>query len=527
MFARTINTEDQAAAGLSEPAAEARTGPVAGTSAAGARLPLRLRARSRRGRAAPANPANAGRIALAGSPADLLRREAGRTARKPGLLAEAGQIALTWATDRHLSRTTTCGFTLALAGCAAAWFSAGSRTDIARGVAALLTGYLAVKAGQQLPVSYRRARSSGGQARGRPVPAEADPAVPALTVRADWLATLASCLAECVVYAGLAAGAAAERWSRAWPIAIAVVGLVGVRSLVSACSIPPGFGEHPEGGAIRGVCAAAATMPLGGRILLIGLVAPVWGAKMALLALLAWASASIAYGLGGRARPGIIDDDGTQSPGQGSRLVRLRDDGALARALGVLVRGNLLPLPPALLGLAAISALALLGLHGLPGVLLIAPAVVMLLAAPGSAHPHTGRFDWLVPALLLGTQILYLTAIGRGVGVPGPVIFALAAALLLRYADLAFPGRPVLLARARPAEQSRGELGTAVGWEGRLLIAGVAAALGIATFAYLALTVYFGFLICAKVVTSFVARQEEATRDRPGDGSRRKPSAAS
>jgi hypothetical protein len=35
------------------------------------------------------------------------------------------------------------------------------------------------------------------------------------------------------------------------------------------------------------------------------------------------------------------------------------------------------------------------------------------------------------------------------------------------------------------------------------------------------------FLICAKVVTSFVARQEEHTRDRLGDGRRRKPSAAS
>jgi hypothetical protein len=180
-----------------------------------------------------------------------------------------------------------------------------------------------------------------------------------------------------------------------------------------------------------------------------------------------------------------------------------------------------------LLGLAAISALGLLGLHGLPWALMIAPAVVMLLAAPGSAHPHTGRFDWLVPALLLGAQILYLTAIGRGAGVPGPVIFALGTALLLRYADLAVAGRPVMLARARTPGEAGGEWGTALGWEGRLLVAGLAAAMGIATFAYLALTVYFGFLICAKVVTSFVARQEEPTRDRLGDGGRRKPSAAS
>jgi hypothetical protein len=129
--------------------------------------------------------------------------------------------------------------------------------------------------------------------------------------------------------------------------------------------------------------------------------------------------------------------------------------------------------------------------------------------------------------LLLGAQILYLTATGLGARVPGPVIFALGAVLLLRYADLAFPGRPVMLARSRRPDEERGERGTALGWEGRLLIAGLAAALGIATFAYLALTAYFGFLICAKVVTGSVARQEEPTRDRLGDGGRRKPSAAS
>ena len=100
------------------------------------------------------------------------------------------------------------------------------------------------------------------------------------------------------------------------------------------------------------------------------------------------------------------------------------------------------------------------------------------------------------------------------------MIFALAATLVLRYTDLAVPDRPVMLARARPPGEERRELGTALGWEGRLLVAGLAAAAGIATFAYLALTVYFGFLICAKVVTSSVARQEEHNRDRLGDGSR-------
>jgi hypothetical protein len=449
-----------------------------------------------------------GRVALAGGAPDLLSgqtdlavRQPEVTVREPGLLAEAGRLALAWATERRLGRPAACGITLALTACAAVWFSAGTRTDLLRGVAALWIGYLMLKAGQRLPAG----RS------------------PAAAV--NWLTSLGSGLAECLIYAGLAVGAAAEHWSRAWPLAIAVLGLAGARNLMTACSVPPGFGEQPEG-AIRRAGAAALTMPLGGRILLVGLVAPAWGARVALLALLAWAMVSIGYGLAGQAAAGVTDDGG-ESSGRSSFLLRLRDDGALARALGALVRGNLLPLPPALLGLAAIAALGLLGFHGLPWPLMIAPAVVMLLAAPGSEHPHTGRFDWLVPVLLFGAQILYLTAIGRGAGVPGPVIFAFGAVLLLRYADLAAPGRPAILARSRTPGEAGGERGTALGWEGRLLIAGLAAAMGIATFAYLALTVYFGFLICAKVVTSFVARQEEPARDRPGDGGRRKPSAAS
>jgi len=444
---------------------------------------------------------DSGRIAIAGNPSDLIGGQPDLALREPGLLAEAGRLALAWATERRLSRSTACGITLALAVCAAAWFSAGTRTDIIRGTAALWTGYLVLKAGQRL-------------AAGRS---------PAAAV--DWLAALGSCLAECVVYAGLAAGAAAEHWSRAWPLAIAVLGLVGVRNLMSVCSVLPAFGEQHDG-AIRRVGAAALTMAPGGRILVIGLAAPVWGPRVAMLALLAWAIVSICCGLAGRAASGV-NDQRDPSAGRSSLLVRLRDDGALARGAGALVRGNLLPLPPALLGLSAIAALALLGLRGLPWPLMIAPAVVMLLAAPGSAHPHTGRFDWLVPALLFGAQILYLTAVGLGAGVPDPVIFVLGAALLMRYADLACPGRPVMLARGQRADSEAGERGTALGWEGRLLIAGLAAAMGLATFAYLALTVYFGFLICAKVVTSFVARQEELTRDRLGDGRRRKPSAAS
>jgi hypothetical protein len=456
-------------------------------------------------------------------------------------LADVSRIVGTWAQDRNLGITSASGIGIALAVCAAAWFSAGTRLDIIRGVAALWTGYLVLRAGQRLAAQADQAAelpeqagmdpTSGSVARtsaeagasgaceedldGRPrtsrrgkVSAELRRVGPV-----GWLAALGGAAAECGVYAGLAAGAVAERWTGVWTLATAVVSLVAVRNLMTACSTPPGLSEQ-SGGTFRSLLAAVLTMPIGGRVLLVGVVAPVWGARTALVALLDWAIVSIGFGIAGRAAAGMTSH-AAQAGRSGqiaarSKLVRLRDDGALARVLGALVRGHLMPLPPALLGLAAVSGLAFVGLHGLPGALLIAPAIVMLLAAPGSADPHTGRFDWLVPVLLLGAQCLYLTATGLAVRVPGPVIFALIAAMMLRYTDLAWSGRPVQLARRRDLDKEPVERGTALGWEGRMLFAGVTAAMGVATFAYAALTAYLLVLLGVKAVTSYFAPHSEA-----------------
>lgn len=456
-------------------------------------------------------------------------------------LADISRIVGTWAQDRYLGITSASGIGIALAVCAAAWFSAGTRADIIRGVVALWAGYLVLRAGQWLAAQADHAADQLAQADSDAIagggtntslvggPSDTHGARPAARGRTTrrgklsaelrrtgpvgWLAALGGAAAECGVYAGLAAGAAAERWTGVWTLATAVVSLVAVRNLMTACSTPPGLSEQ-SGGTFRRLFAAVLTMPIGGRVLLVGVVAPVWGARTALVALLDWAIVSIGYGIAGRAAAGM-----TSRAGQGgqsnhvaarSKLVRLRDDGALARALGALVRGHLMPLPPALLGLAAVSGLAFVGLHGLPGALLIAPAIVMLLAAPGSADPHTGRFDWLVPVLLLGAQCLYLTATGLAVRVPGPVIFALVAAIMLRYTDLAWPGRPVQLARRRDLDAEPVERGTALGWEGRMLFAGLTAAMGVATFAYAALTVYLVVLICVKAVTACFAPSADA-----------------
>jgi Family of unknown function (DUF5941) len=191
-------------------------------------------------------------------------------------------------------------------------------------------------------------------------------------------------------------------------------------------------------------------------------------------------------------------------------VLRCRDDGAISRWFGRLAHGQLMPLPAALLALAAVATLAHLGLRDLPGLLILAPAIVMLVAAPGSSHPHGGRLDWLVPAVLQGAQYVYIAALGFAVGVPAPLTFALCAAIALRYADLGSAGSPALVARRRraagaPARPAPGqpvrEQGSWLGWEGRMIACGLGAAMGIAMFAYAVLAAYVAGLACWKLVT--------------------------
>ncbi|HBW21232.1 MAG TPA: hypothetical protein DEH11_20565, partial [Actinobacteria bacterium] len=155
---------------------------------------------------------------------------------------------------------------------------------------------------------------------------------------------------------------------------------------------------------------------------------------------------------------------------QPALLVRCRDDGAIARRLGALARGQLVPLPPALVGLAAGAALAVLGLSNLPAIVAIAPVAALLLAAFGSSHPHDGRFDWLVPAILQGAQYLYIAALGFALHVPAGVILLLCAVIMLWSADLA-SGPP----RRRAAW---------LGWDGRMILLWLGYVAGVATFAY-------------------------------------------
>jgi hypothetical protein len=190
------------------------------------------------------------------------------------------------------------------------------------------------------------------------------------------------------------------------------------------------------------------------------------------------------------------------APGALATIAAYRDDGAAAVWLSRVVRGQFVPLPPAVAGLAATSFLAWLGMRNLGGLLLLTPLIVMLLAAFGSGHPHNGRLDWLVPALLVAGQLVYIAAIGFSFGVWAPVTFTLCALIALRYVDLARPDR----------RDAPGGAATRLGWEGRMLVVGIGAMLGITTVAFVALSVYVAALVCGKVRTSILALE---AADRP------------
>ena len=213
----------------------------------------------------------------------------------------------------------------------------------------------------------------------------------------------------------------------------------------------------------------------------------------------------------GAAPPGSATGK-TADPAVLTTLMASRDDGTTAVWLGQLVRGQFVPLPPAILGLAATCGLAWMGMRNLPGILLLAPMVVLLLAAPGSSHPHDRRLDWLTPAVLLVSQLIYVAAVGFAFGVPAPVTFGLCGLIALRHAELACCGPDGSQLRHRERSEGWRVADTKLGWEGRMLVVGVGAMLGIALVAYVALAAYLVVLICMRVAASCVAAGEGERR---------------
>ncbi len=234
------------------------------------------------------------------------------------------------------------------------------------------------------------------------------------------------------------------------------------------------------------------TLPAGERYLVIAVTAVFFGPRLTFSVLLCWGVLGTAC---------LLAAQMSVPRAPGADLAACRGDGVVSRWLGGLVQGRLPPLLPVPVGLLVTGVLAALGLQNLPGVLVLTPVEAMLLAALGACHPHDGRLDWLTPPLLQAGECVFLAALGLAHRVPAPVVFALLAGVVVRHADLAHRaavGRPI------PADVF------GLGWDGRMLLAGLAAVTGIVPFAYAVISGYLWLLFGWEFLTGWLPARNTA-----------------
>jgi hypothetical protein len=409
-----------------------------------------------------------------------------------------------WAARRSLAPNALTGIGLACSLCAAAWFSAGTRSAAIAGSLAICAGYPARRVGAHLAAAREAAGGAPDVAAvlaepvlAEPVLAEPELAEPELAGFDGWLTAVGAAAGELAVYAGLAAGAGASQRHGSWVLAAEAAITLSIGQAARLCR-PGRAAARPARSPLSSLAKWLLTLPAGGRAALIAVTAPIWGARITFMALIAAGAVAVLGTVvrGTGQAVGARLDGGAAAAGG---IAACRDDGPVARWAGRVVQGQLVPLPPALAGLAATVLLAALGLGNLPGILVFAPVAAMLLAAPGAGHPHDGRLDWVVPLVLLAAQYIYLAALGFSAGVPGPVTFGLTSMVALHQLDVA--------CRARQETRWPGQR-AGLGWDGRMLAMGLGAQLGIASFAYLALTAYLGWLLCRVSLAGWLAVRE-------------------
>ncbi|WP_018653494.1 DUF5941 domain-containing protein [Actinomadura flavalba] len=180
-----------------------------------------------------------------------------------------------------------------------------------------------------------------------------------------------------------------------------------------------------------------------------------------------------------------------------------RDDGALGQALGRFTRGQLPPLPGALVALAVTTVLLLTGMGEQRSPAMFAPVVALLLSGPTALHPHGGRFDWLVPPIIRAIEYGYLAVLGFAQGVAEPLVFVLIAVLAFHHYDTAYRTRQGL----RPPEWI---FRAGLGWEGRMLIVAFAGLLGFLPLAYAALAAYLGVLFAGECARTWARTERDS-----------------
>ncbi|MBP2706071.1 hypothetical protein JOL79_19880 [Microbispora sp. RL4-1S] len=181
-----------------------------------------------------------------------------------------------------------------------------------------------------------------------------------------------------------------------------------------------------------------------------------------------------------------------------SVVVAYRDDGPLSKAMGLLVAGQIPPLPPALAGAFVTGILLVLGVAGAQDLAVLAPAVTLLLAGAGSSHRHDGRLDWLVPPVLRITEYGFVASAGFARHVWPPLVLVLLGAMAFHHYDTVYRVRqhvypPPWLASA------------GLGWDGRMLVLAFGGLLGLMPVAFVLLAAYLWGLFCWESLTCWLA----------------------
>jgi hypothetical protein len=193
-----------------------------------------------------------------------------------------------WASGRLLSPVSVTGIALALSVCAAGWLSAGTASGSLYGALALCAGYVALRTARGL------IRIAGPSGAGHPAVPVLGSLVPGAAGIA--LVRLGSVASVFVVCAGLAAGGSAAHLTDTWELAATTLIVLAAHALADACH--GGVAGAEAGGSVPGrVVRGILAFPVGGRLALVALVTPIWGPRLALLALLEWAVVAIGYEL--------------------------------------------------------------------------------------------------------------------------------------------------------------------------------------------------------------------------------------
>jgi hypothetical protein len=130
---------------------------------------------------------------------------------------------------------------------------------------------------------------------------------------------MAGVAVEALIVAALAAGGTAPGQPGLWRLAIIVLILMTIRQVAGACSDP-----EPDGlreASLEGFVWRVLAFPPGGQMLLVAVVAPVWGSQAALTGLAWWSAIALASMIvpAVRSRPGAAGpgrrDDGPVAPG--------------------------------------------------------------------------------------------------------------------------------------------------------------------------------------------------------------------